>query len=59
MFDKKPIIAALALKATDGDIEAAKTVLELQEAETYEELLNGMDDDELATETDTDQLQLN
>ena len=54
MFDKEPIIAALALKATEGDLEAAKTAMELQRLKTYEDLLNGMDDDELATETEQD-----
>lgn len=54
MFDKEPIIAALALKATDGDLEAAKTAMELQRSKTYEDLLNGMDYDELAGETEQD-----
>lgn len=56
MFDKKAALAALSLKASEGDTEASKAALELEKSLNYEQLMNSMDEDEF---TEPDQLQFN
>lgn len=48
MFDKKSILATLSLKSADGDLVALACALELEKLTRYEDMINDMDDDELA-----------
>lgn len=48
MFDKKSVLATLSLKSAEGNLDALASAVELEKLTRYEDMINDMDDDELA-----------